>query len=212
VAVALAGGAVVVPVASIGGARDMARAWGGRALLAGERGGVAIPGFAVGNSPTELTRCELNGKRLILTTSNGTRAVERCRAARGVRFGALVNATSVGHHLASQKADLAFVCAGRKSGIALEDVLAAGAIVAALRDVRPDLVLTDGIVIALELFLRRRSTLARTLEQTQSGRHLIGVGASADVRACSRLDALAVVPVLRRGVISDGASRPRNGR
>jgi 2-phosphosulfolactate phosphatase len=197
IAQAVHGGAIVEPVASIAAARKRRKG----AILAGERGGEKVPGFDLGNSPVEVGAASLRGKRVVLTTTNGTLAIARAKQARSIWSGALVNASAVAAAVRRQDADeLYLVCAGRTTGIALEDLAGAGAIVDALRPGRIELTsLTDGERIALELFRRERERLELLLRLCESGRNLMRLGADDDLIACARLDALSVAPRLVRG-------------
>ena len=202
---AIARGAVVEPVRSIAEAR---RARGGRRVrIAGERGGRRLPGFDFGNSPVELSEAELAGFRLVLTTTNGTGAVARSAGAKAIYAGAIVNAGAIARAVAPRlgPAELVLVCAGRTTGVALEDLVGAGAIIDALLPGEQDPHgLTDGARLSLELFRRERARLHAFLLECESGRNLVRLGAEADVACCAKLDALDVAPVLARGRFSAG--------
>jgi len=139
---ALANGAARVrPMADVAAARASAAALGPGTVLGGERGGVRIDGFDLGNSPAEYARDRVAGRSLVITTTNGTAALAACRAAREIVVGAIVNRSAVVaavRRLAAAAADcdaVHLVCAGTDGAVTAEDVLAAGAILdAALRD------------------------------------------------------------------------------
>jgi 2-phosphosulfolactate phosphatase len=198
IAHAVARGARVEPVKSVAEAR---RRRGRGVLIAGERGGRRLSGFDLGNSPAEILRAPLDGKRLVLTTTNGTGAVARSEQARFILAGALVNANAIAAQVrAEAPATLYLVCAGRTTGVALEDLLGAGAILDALLPKRADVTeLTDGARLSIELFRRERRRLSAALDECESGRNLRRMGAEEDVRLCAKLDALEVAPRLRRG-------------
>ncbi|MBI3836775.1 MAG: 2-phosphosulfolactate phosphatase [Planctomycetia bacterium] len=94
---ALAVGArAVIPCLSIDGARQRAAAFSvGQAILGGERGGLAIPGFDLGNSPDEYTPGTVGGKTVVLTTTNGTKALLHCQQAAEVLIAAFVNLSAI---------------------------------------------------------------------------------------------------------------------
>lgn len=203
IAYAVAGGAKVEPVRSLAEAR---RRRGANTFLVGERGGKPVPGFDFGNSPVALRDSALRGKRLVLTTTNGTGAIARCEGAKAIYAGALVNARAIAASIAKGSfTELFLVCAGRTTGIALEDLLGAGAILDALlgKDADP-LPLSDGARIALELFRRERARLHRYIVACESGRNLTRLGSSDDVALCAQLDVLDVAPRLFRGQFIDG--------
>ena len=200
IACAVASGAKVIPAGSVSLARRLARSES-QSLLAGERGGVRIPGFPLDNSPRVLLDRSLRGRPVVLTTTNGTRAVEAARGARTVLAGALVNAPAVAAHLARLGRDVVFVCAGRASGApALEDFLGAGAVIDSLlarRGARWKV--TDGVEMALALFRSHRRRLPAALRETDGGRLLLELGAEADVALSARVGLVTSVPSLVRG-------------
>ena len=203
IAYAIAGGAKVAPVRSLAEAR---RRRGRGIFLVGERGGKPVRGFDFSNSPAALATASLRGARLVLTTTNGTGAIARCEGAKAIYAGALVNASAIAAAIAKESfPSLFLVCAGRTTGVALEDLLGAGAILDALlgKDADP-LLLSDGGRLALELFRRERAHLHRYVSACESGRNLTRLGCSDDVALCARLDALNVAPRLRRGQFVDG--------
>ncbi len=212
IACAVARGVVVETVSSIAEAK---RRRGARVLIAGERGGKKLPGFDLGNSPVDIEAASrgtaspsgrnepsLAGKRLVLTTTNGTGAIARSAAARAIYVGALVNASAIARAVAKDES-LVLLCAGRTTGVALEDLLGAGAIIAALpASCFDEAQLSDGARLSLDLFRRAKKDLHAFLRECESGRNLLRMGAAADVALCAELDRVAVSPRLLRGRFS----------
>ena len=206
IATALAHGAAAVrPVAGIEEARGLAAVLGAGTLLGGERGGVRIPGFDLGNSPLEYTPDRVAGKTIVITTTNGTAALHACREAREILVGSLVNRTAVAdevRRLAGDSVTVHLVCAGTDGEITAEDVLAAGAILDA----------AAGSVEALDesareavAFFRRvaaavdvQSGLVAEFRRSPGGSNLIDLGMEADLPVAAAIDSLAVVPRLDR--------------
>ena len=205
---ALANGALRVrPMADVAAARAYAAALGSDAVLGGERGGVRIDGFDLGNSPAEYARDRVAGRSLVITTTNGTAALAACRAAREIVIGAIVNrsavAAAVRQLAAAADCDAVhLVCAGTDGAVTAEDVLAAGAIVdAAVRDAPADEL--DASARAAVAAFRRlagaadpRAALAAEFRRAPGGANLVALGMDADLSACAALDTLAVVPRL----------------
>jgi 2-phosphosulfolactate phosphatase len=151
---ALAAGAVeVLPCLEIEDARALAaKLRAGEYVLGGERGGLPIPGFHLGNSPAEYTPRSVGGKTVIFTTTNGTRAMMQCRRAAQVFLGAFVNASAVAERLAvgpappvvgpappagkagatTRQGQIHLLCAGSGGEVTRDDVLLAGLLVARL--------------------------------------------------------------------------------
>ena len=99
-----------------------------RPILGGEREGVRIEGFDLGNSPEEYRPETVGGRAIVFTTTNGTAAMAACRAAQRVLIGAFVNFSAMCEQSRS-RAQVHLICAGTKRKITREDVLCAGAIV-----------------------------------------------------------------------------------
>jgi 2-phosphosulfolactate phosphatase len=196
----------VLLAGSIGEARRLARERP-QYLLCGERGGLPPRGFQFGNSPVEFAGLDLGGRRAILCTSNGTRALARAAAAPLVLVGALLNATAVARAAAEAAGErglgVAVVCSGDEGGIAfsLEDALGAGAIVDAvvgLGRATPRLELSDAALAALGLYRAHQGQEQAALRASSHARDLEALGLGEDLSFCARRDAFAVVPYLLR--------------
>ncbi len=165
-------------------------------VLGGERHGVLIEGFDLGNSPAEYATPR--GEVLVLTTTNGTRAILQSAAeARTVLVGALVNAQAlVDRALAALPVDgtLAVRCAGVRGDVALDDVYVAGVLLArAAERLGDDAFATDAARVAMAT-ARAYPDAQAALDDSQSRRDLDGTGHEADVARCAALDILSVAP------------------
>ena len=101
---------------------------GDACLLGGERGGIKIDGFDLSNSPDDYGPNVVRGKTIGFTTTNGTKALLKCREASRILIGAFVNISVVAKELAAENRDVHIVCAGTNGAITGEDVLFAGAL------------------------------------------------------------------------------------
>jgi phosphosulfolactate phosphohydrolase-like enzyme len=132
------GAASVFPVESVERALERASSLGEGTLLGGERGGIRIEGFDLGNSPREYTPERVAGHQIVFTTTNGTAALAACHEAAVVMIGCLVNrsAVAVAARAAAVEHQTAvhLVCAGVERQLAEEDLLGAGAILDAAAD------------------------------------------------------------------------------
>jgi len=126
---ALANGARQIrPCLEVDEARRLAETYlPAEVLLGGERGGEPIDGFQLGNSPREYTQRAVQGKTIVFTTSNGTRALACCQRARTTWIGALVNLSALCGQLEPCQ-EIAILCAGTAGTVSRDDVLLAGAI------------------------------------------------------------------------------------
>jgi 2-phosphosulfolactate phosphatase len=195
---ALAAGCVCVrPCTEVDEARSLAdQMRAGRVLLAGERGGNPLPGFDLGNSPRRFTPRACNGVTLVLTTTNGTRALLRCAGASRTLVAAFVNYSAVCEQLRHEKRPVCIVCAGTDGAVTLEDTLLAGALVDFLTDLGAAR-LNDGARLAWDCFESHGCCLQAALELSQGGRHLKDLGYDEDIQAAARVDEFALVPELR---------------
>lgn len=206
-----AGASEVIPCLEVDDARrTYARLPPGQAILGGERGGLPIEGFDLGNSPSDYTAERVSGRTLVFTTTNGTRAMQRCRQAKRVLIGALANASAVVEGVAGDE-QVHLLCAGTRGEITREDVLVAGMLVDRLLgeqaiDAQPAVPINDQARIARECF---RSAVDGTqnvadsamryrclLRQTQGGRNLVALGLDGDIDEAARIDRFAIVPRL----------------
>lgn len=209
---ALANGArAIVPVGTVDEAARMAQNIGrDSVLLCGERRGLPIEGFDLGNAPPEFTAEQVAGKSLVMTTTNGTRAflaVAERRTGQGeadaseILAGAFLNLTTIIERLrpaeGTEGAAVALVCAGREGRFALEDAVCAGAVVRGLADAGAAVELNDGGMAARTLAGRYMRDLGGVLERTAAGRHLESIGRGEDVAFCAAVDRTDIVPRFR---------------
>ncbi|WP_412067760.1 2-phosphosulfolactate phosphatase [Rubrivirga sp. IMCC43871] len=197
IATALANGArAVIPVADKGEAGRLAATLDrDTSVLAGERDGVMLPGFTLGNSPREMTAEAVGGKTVVLTTTNGTYAIVAAKKADRLAVGTFVNAAATAAFLSDALADgleATIVCAGWRGEVGLEDVLCAGLLADRVGGAGG-----DGALIALGLYRGAAANLGRAVASSEHARRLASLGAADDVTACVRVDALDVLPVYR---------------
>jgi 2-phosphosulfolactate phosphatase len=169
----------------------------GSALLGGERGGVRIEGFSLGNSPFEYTAEVVAGKTVCLTTTNGTRAMARCRHARHVLVGAFANLTGVVAATGNAGLPVHIVCAGTDGHVTAEDVLCAGAIATKLAEEHDDtFVLDDSARIASAFWqtVTPGPALREAMRGSRGGLNLVELGYERDIDRCAEIDLFDLVP------------------
>lgn len=170
-------------------------------ILCGERDVERVEGFDLGNSPLEYVPDRVSGKTLVLTTTNGTRAI-LLGAAGGARclIGSFLNATATAERLASVDTDVLILCAGREGRFALEDAVCAGVIARAFEQrvgKGTTFELNDGARAAMLLAGRFGRRLPGFLARTAAGRRLVELGRRAEIEFCASLDRYAEVPRLQ---------------
>jgi 2-phosphosulfolactate phosphatase len=170
----------------------------GDVLLGGERNGLRMPGFALGNSPLEMTAAAVGGRLIVHSTTNGTRALLATAGARAVYGAAAVNLTVAGdraREALEEEGGLLILCAGRDGGFSLDDAYCAGRLVLAAlggRAVRKGL--NDAAIASLDLVRRYGASWMRPFGHSAAGRELQRIGLGADVEDAARLDAYPVLP------------------
>lgn len=155
-------------------------------LLCGERKGQKVEGFDLGNSPAEFTADAVAGKRLVMSTTNGTRAFGLAHESPRVLACAFTNLSAVVQELAGVE-ELVVLCAGREDRFSLSDALCAGHLVArVLQEADGDHELNDGALAAKALASRKPSK--KFLGETAGGRVLIDIGLGDDLDICAEVD------------------------
>lgn len=193
-----AGAKEIIPCLEVDEARQQAEKLGREnILLGGERGGVLIEGFDLGNSPCDYTPETVGGRTLVFTTTNGTAALLRCRQAERIVLGSLVNRSSVADAVQSAK-KLTIVCAGTRGRITREDVFAAGAIVEHLTSQpsqTPNLSATARLAQATwqSVSAPGPASLLTAMRESRGGRDLVHLGLDRDIADASQVDSLAGV-------------------
>lgn len=205
---ALAAGAnAVLPCLTIEDARRRASEFSAaEALLGGERGGKPIEGFALGNSPAEYVANRVAGKTVVLTTTNGTKALLHSSAGSEILIGAFVNLSALCAHLQhsshpTNQSLIDIVCAGTDGHITREDVLFAGAV--ADRLTQAGFQLDDQAEIARDAWrsvsadsdgVQLQSRLADAMRASRGGRNLIEIGMAGDIELAAQIDRYGIVP------------------
>ena len=166
-------------------------------LLAGERGGEKLEGFDLGNSPAECRPERVAGKRLFMSTTNGTRALERVQRVPILLTASLTNRAAVVRYLLQEQPHTIWiVAAGWRGGFSLEDTICAGAIACALSVERDsDCAGDDESIAAMALFEQWQTRLPRLLRYAHHGRGLAALGCEEDLDYCALIDSVDVVPL-----------------
>jgi len=193
------GAKAMIPVANTEEALRLAQTIGSDdVLLAGEKNCVRIPGFQLGNSPLEMTESVVRNKTIIVTTTNGTKALLACQGAGGVYPACAANLTLAGEkarEALERDRYIVLVCAGRDGSFSLDDAYCAGRLaVAGLGGRKPRRGLNDAALASLDLVRRYGDQWERPLSYSRAGRELIKLGFREDVLDASRLDAYPVLP------------------
>lgn len=194
IVVALSFGAVAVhPVASISLARKLAHSLPGKPLLAGERDGLRIPGFDLGNSPREFQTPAIRGRHIVMCTTNGTKAIKRFGGVNQPLYTASMVNLSAAARVASQYQNICLVCSGKEGRFSLEDAFCTGGLISTL-SVKHGLNLDDGGLACLGIWNACKNNPLKLLQTCNHGIYLSSLGMGADLEFCSQLDLYDKVP------------------
>ena len=197
----------VIPVASIAEARARRQALGVEpALLGGERRGLKIPGFDLGNSPREYTIEAVAGRSIVISTTNGTRALRASRHARETLVGAFLNMTAIVRYLAEREQDVLLVPVGRANAPVLDDVVCAGMYVDRLMEQAKVTASGEAHLVRMA-YLGYRGRIEDALRDSASGQALIQAGLAEDLPYCAQVGVLDVVPRLDADEIRAAVAR-----
>lgn len=185
----------VVPVADMAEAGKLASILDQSSyLLGGERGGNRIEGYHLGNSPLEYTEEAVKGQTIIFTTTNGTQALARARAARHLVVGSFLNAQQVVDFIQQAGTDVAIVCAGRRNRVSLEDSLCAGLLLYRLWDGQLPTEVSDTAYMTFTQYSNDKDDLISALSHCNHAQWLTENGYGEDVAYCIQIDTLPMLP------------------
>ena len=199
----------IIPCLEVDEARRVAASLpGGTALLGGERGGLPIEGFDYGNSPASYTPEVCRGKTLVMTTTNGTRAILASLEADRVLIAAFSNIKATVATLSSTPSEAArppihLVCSGTDGLVSYEDTLLAGLAVSMLGELGAGPA-NDQALIARSAWLDvefghdKSRPLAAILARGVGGQRVTSLGLAADIVEASRADRFDFAAELRR--------------
>jgi 2-phosphosulfolactate phosphatase len=215
IAIALGNGARnIVPLESADEVITRAKQFDRREVkLAGERKMLIVDGFDLGNSPREFTREAVEGKTVLLTTTNGTAAMIGLQNARNVVVASYVNLEAVSVLLrtaARAGTDITLICAGRERQFSLEDAACAGRYVRTIGKRLNSVELGDGAFACTVIDRKYGDRLDQLFADAEAGQALAAAGFAADLDSCAAVDSCPVIPIFQdRQITLLGPDRER---
>lgn len=167
-------------------------------LLAGERNGEKLEGFMFGNSPISFTNQAIAGKKIVITTTNGTQAIHKAADSEALAIGAFLNLDAVAEWCKRASMDVLVLCAGWKDKFNLEDTLFAGALSERLLAGGNWSTRCDSAYAALNLWKHAQHNLYGFLESSSHRHRLQHLQLEDDIRFCLELNHFDIVPVQDR--------------
>lgn len=176
------------------------------AITAGERDGKVAEGLSYGNSPFEYPPDFITGKKLVLTTTNGTKLLHMALAmgAREIITGSFANHAAVCQHLLNKKIPVILACAAWKDKVNFEDTLFAGSVIS---EIKNDFsIQCDSSKMADSIYEDARPDVFEFMKKKDASHYqrLMGFGLERDIRHCLQKDTAPVLPVYRDGMLIKG--------
>ncbi len=184
--------AAMKPVASLEECRALKEAG---YVIAAERNGEKVAGFDIGNSPFSYMEPALQGRKVAVTTTNGTLTIAKSMAAHDVLIGSFLNLSAVARRVTALNQDLVIHCAGWKGSVNAEDTLFAGALIDLLLN---DFTLgADDATLAHALYRQHQDDLPGYVSQSSHAQRLQGFGIMKDIEFCLATNTYEVVPFMQ---------------
>jgi 2-phosphosulfolactate phosphatase len=193
----------IIPVVTLEEAIQMAKIFPqGSILLGGERESKKIPGFDLGNSPKEYVAERVKGKKLILTTTNGTKAFHLVSSGKEILVGSFFNIGAIAQRCIESDRDLLIFPSGDEGNFSLEDTLCGGMLIDLItKKGRKPTCLTDASECAKILYQGFEDNLSDAFRLSHHGKELISHGFGDDLLYCAQIDMTDIVPEFKAGVI-----------
>lgn len=187
------GASSIMPVITVEEAREIKRK-NQNFLLAGERKGFKIDGFDFGNSPEEITKEKVFKKNIIITTSNGTKAINSAKKANTMILASFLNLKIATEYLKNSTGNIKIICSGTNGKPTFEDTLCAGGIVNELSEVNINL--TDSAVVSKKTFIENGEDIKSSmLRKSLHAKYLASIGYGIDIDFCAKMNLYDTVPL-----------------
>jgi 2-phosphosulfolactate phosphatase len=189
----------VIPVLTVEEAAGIVRNSKEDFMLGGERNALKIEGFHYSNSPLEYTRETIYGKTLVMTTTNGTKAIKGCMGASNILIGAMLNAKATAKKIIDLNKDVVIVNAGTYGEFSIDDFLCSGYIIdCVLKEIKVGL--TD-IALTSHYVYKNNEDIHSFIKYASHYKRITELGLKTDLEYCCRKDIIDIVPEYKDGII-----------
>ncbi|MBU5592175.1 2-phosphosulfolactate phosphatase family protein [Clostridium sp. MSJ-4] len=189
----------VIPVLTVEEAFDISKEDRRSYILGGERRALKIDGFDFSNSPLEYTKELVEGKTVILTTSNGTRAIKGCSTASAIYIGAMLNAKSIAKKIIEEGRDVVFVNAGTLGQFSMDDFICGGYMINCILQ-ETEAELTDIAKTANYVYENNKDIYSFIKDARHYG-VLKSLELDEDLSYCIKKDIIEIIPEYKEGII-----------
>ena len=170
-------------------------------LIGGERKGIKLPGFDLGNSPLEYTRERVENRDIVLTTTNGTQALLSTADIEQVYTASFLNMQSIVELVSKKEGNIVIICSGDHGNLSLEDSFCAGLLLKTLLE-KKQFTLAKGAAEAIALTVEYDNDVNNAMKNSRHRKNLENLGFSPDIIYCSRLNELSVIPRYKEGYLT----------
>lgn len=184
----------VIPVSDLEDAKEL-KSEG--YLVAAERDGIVIDFADFGNSPFNFTAERVGGKRIVYSTTNGTKAIDMARGCSNIVIGSYLNLASISKWLTAQNRDVVLFCSGWKDRFSLEDTLFAGAVAQDLIDSGNFSTKCDAAKAAMDLWGLAKTNLHDYSLKVAQKERLAKNGLDDVFEFCHTPNQMSIVPILQ---------------
>lgn len=186
----------VIPVSSLEDALE----YRVKGYIAGaERNGEIVRGFEYGNSPYSYMGESMQGQTVVLTTTNGTKAINKAAETHQVFIGSFLNLNAVIAHFIKKPQDVLLLASGWQGKFNLEDSICAGAITEALMESGKYMSDEDSTIASLFLYKKAKDNYFGFLKASSHRRRLRNLNLNEDIKYCLTPNQTDVIPVYRDG-------------
>jgi len=189
----------VIPVLTVDEAANIVRNSKEEFMLGGERNALKIEGFHYSNSPLEYTRETIQGKTLVMTTTNGTKAIKGCAGAGNILIGAMLNAKAIAERIVKLNKDVVIVNAGTYGEFSIDDFLCSGYIIdCVIKLVETEL---SDIAVTSHYIYKNNEDIKDFIKNASHYKRIMKLGLAADLEYCCKKDIIDNVPEYKDGII-----------
>ena len=185
----------IIPVSTVEEALDFRD--GENVILAAERNGKRVRGFDFGNSPLQFIENNVKEKKMVMTTTNGTKAISIAKRDHQVVIGSFLNIDALTSWLTKQDKDIVILCAGWKNDFCFEDALFAGALSENLMKTKLFDSNSDSANGSRMIYIRAKDDMFRFLGISQHRKRLAHLNIEEDVKFCLQKNYTTIVPILK---------------
>lgn len=171
-----------------------------KSLLGGERNGLKIEGFDLSNSPLEYKKEVVEGKRIIITTTNGTKAINKSKGASNIYIGSMLNGNAVAKKIANEGKDTIIICSGTHGKFSLDDFICAGKIIYGV-STEIEIEMDDFAATSFMAYRDNKHDMLSYVKMAKHFRYLDSIGYGEDIKYCFTEDITDIVPYYEDGLI-----------